>query len=240
MPQPRPTHRVFLEDLADQAADDIAIRGDEAFHAVRVKRLRLEEAVTLFDGRGSVQSAVVAGASGTKSEPVLQLRLAGRRQHLEPLRPRVDVFAAVPKGDRLELMIDQLSQLGVATWRPLLCERGSEGPSTAKLARLQRVTVESAKQCGRAYLLEIGGPVTFHAAASMDRVVIADASGKPYDAAVQDPTRLVVGPEGGLTKAEIDLAHTSGCLVARFGPHIMRIETAALAAAGHMLVRTVR
>jgi 16S rRNA (uracil1498-N3)-methyltransferase len=145
-------------------------------------------------------------------------------------RPELTLLAAAPKGDRLEGMIDGLSQVGVGTWSPLLSERTVVEPRAGKLERLHRVAIEAMKQCGRAWLLEIGESVGFDTALA-GRVVMADASGAPYQRTGAEKLTLLIGPEGGWSEAELATARVAGVQVARFGVHTMRTETAAMVAA---------
>ena len=151
--------------------------------------------------------------------------------------PRVHVHSATPKGGRVDEMIDALSQVGAAAWSPLRTARGVVDPRDTKMERLERIAIEASKQCGRAWKLELG------AAKSLDdvlhlggRVLVADASGQEYeDRGRTDEIHLLVGPEGGWTVEEIEAMRRAGTAVVRFGPHVMRIETAAVVGVGVIL-----
>ncbi len=222
-----PAHRVHFSDLA-AAAQGVPLRleGDEANHAARVKRVRPGETVALFDGLGLVAHAEVTRAEAGK-RPVLEV-IPGPARRVAPTLPRVEVWCPPPKGDRLEQMIDQLSQAGVAAWRPLRTARAER--EAFRTDRLERAAVESAKQCGRAWLLTIGPWADLGEALADDRALLADAGGRPAVPGGADAV-LLVGPEGGWTPDELEQARAAGRSVVRFGPHAMRIETAALAGA---------
>ena len=232
MPEDRPpAHRIYFSDLAAlPGPGPISIDGPEAHHAANAKRLRAGERVELFDGRGAVALASIA-AIRTGKRAALDLD-AGPPALVPPARPRVEVWCPPPKGDRPETMIDQLSQLGVSVWRPLRTARAER--DAFRPDKLERVAIESAKQCGRAWLLEVGEWAEFEDAVRDERACLADASGRPARAADAD-TVLLLGPEGGWTPDEIDLARATGRAVVRFGPHVMRIETAAVAGAACLL-----
>lgn len=253
-------HRIHAEHLPERLDDlprrRLIIDGPEAEHALRVKRLVPGEAVEVLDGRGRVARGTV-GDGGT-SEP----RRPRRDWTLElvldslgpaaPARPVLHVCSATPKGGRVDDMIDQLAQAGAAAWSPLLTARGVVDPRDSKLARLERIAREASKQAGRAWDLALGDPVAFASAVdpgwacrSMDvlssaagqgvRVLIADAGGEPPGDLLNAPAglmRLLIGPEGGFTDEELALANERGAKRVRFGPHTMRIETAAVVAAG--------
>ena len=223
-------HHVYFPDLRDPLPLQVVLSGPEAHHAARVKRLEVGAAVRLCNGQGLLAAARVADVRKVRGE--WEVVLDGPQRLDAPrVRPRLDVYAAAPKGERLEELIDGLSQVGAAAWRPLLAVRTVVEPRAAKLQRLERVAVESLKQSGRAWLLEIGEPLTFQAAlASAPRVVVADGSGEPYAAVGADHIALLIGPEGGWAPAELGAAREAGATIARFGPHIMRVEVAAVVA----------
>ncbi len=229
-------HRVYFSDLAGVGPGSVlTIGGEEANHAARVKRVRPGESVGLFDGRGLVASgAVIRAESGKRA--VLEVSIGGVERS-DPLSPRLEVWCPPPKGDRLEQMIDQLSQLGVGAWRPLRTARAER--DAFRPDKLGRVAVESAKQCGRAWLLEVGDWASFDHAIADPRAVLADASGRPGSPADSD-TVLLLGPEGGWTETELEQARAAGRCALRFGPHVMRIETAAVAGAACLLSKTTQ
>lgn len=227
-------HRIFTDGPITPAPSEITISGDEARHAVRVKRLETGDPVELLDGRGTIASCSLAGSEKRGQEWGIRLRVLAVRQAPQT-RPRVDVVSAAPKGPRLAEMIDQLSQVGAALWAPLDSARSVVEPGAAKLDRLGRVAAEAAKQCGRAWRLEIGPRIDFATAIAGPDAIVADASGKPYQATGSDTIRLIVGPEGGWDQNELAAARAAGRRVARFGPHTMRIETAVIAAVAVIL-----
>lgn len=236
--QNRPiAHRVHYPDLSragvgtDQRPFELVVDGPEAHHAGRVKRLRAGEQIELFDGQGMVAQAEVRSVTTGKRAGLVLMVAApvpvGR------VSPRVEVWCPPPKGDRLETMIEQLSQLGVAAWHPLRAERTER--DEFRRDKVERAAIESAKQCGRAWIIEIGAWTTFDDALHGARCVLADASGIRFDSESGGDTALLLGPEGGWTAGELDRFRATGRPVVRFGPHVMRIETAAVAAAGVLL-----
>lgn len=230
-------HRVHLEGAWSGPGSVVAIGGDEARHALRTKRLRPGEPVELFDGAGRVAMGEVetpTGARGNRERELL-VRVISERV-VEQESPRIEVWSATPKGARVDELVEGLSEVGAASWVPLRAARTVVDPRPAKLDRLRRLAVESAKQCGRAWILEIDRERTFSDALTPRagvRIVLADGGGGSYQPVGVAPevVRLLIGPEGGWTDAEREQARSAGAVVARFGPHLMRIETAAVAAA---------
>ncbi len=232
-PSDAPAHRVVVEGALPAAGQVVQIDGDEARHALSVKRLRVGERVDVLDGRGGVARATLMEPLVANAKPrnqVLRLSVISVERVAEVM-PKVEVWSATPKGDRLTDLVDQLSQVGAASWTPLVTQRTQADPPEHKRDRLRRVAVEAMKQCGRAWLLTIGEPMALSAAmmGGVD-VVVADASGGPYVPSGHGVIRVLVGPEGGWTPEELAMLKSSGARVARFGPHVMRIETAAVAA----------
>lgn len=205
--------------------------GEEAEHARRVKRLRPGDAVLLLNGRGLVARAEVVEAKREFRARVLAERVEA------PLAPAVEVWSATPKGARLDDMLDGLTQVGAAAWRPMHTARGVVDPRDSKLARMDRVVREACKQSGRAWLMRLDAPAAFEDALRVARegpatvVVLADASGGPLERFDAESARLLIGPEGGFTHEEIDAARAAGAGVVTLGAHAMRIETAAVVGA---------
>ncbi len=229
-------HRVFIEH-APAVGGVLTIAGDEARHAVRVRRLDAGDRLELLDGRGGVSTGVIAsvGKDGRTGEWQVVVRVEAARR-VEPPTPRVEVWCPAPEGDRARGMIDQLSQVGAASWTPLVSARCGPHAAGARVERLARIAVESAKQCGRAWLLSIepGGPRPLAEALRADAgraVIVCDASGGAPMIAGAGAVRVVVGPEGGFAPAELELARASGVQLAGLGPHALRTETAAVVAA---------
>lgn len=222
-----------LSDLASRALGEVLIiSGEEADHARRVKRLEIGDRVTLLTGRGTTALAEVADARRDFRVRLLSIDAA------PPVTPAVDVLAATPKGPRLDDMIDALAQAGARSWRPLRTKLGVVDPREGKLARMERIAREASKQSLRAWDLALLEPVDFAAAiapTSPGLLVIADRDARPYPRAGAAEIRLLIGPEGGWTPAELAQAREAGAVAASFGPHTMRIELAAAIACAIVL-----
>lgn len=245
-------HRFFSP--AFDLHERVPVTGEEAHHAVRSKRLEVGEAVELFDGRGATAAGVVESITRPTKQSGFMVTVEIRDRQVVPAsKPRIEVFAAPPKGDRLEMMIDQLSQVGADEYVPLLAERTVVEPRTGKMERLRRVALESMKQCGRAWTMEIGDPVELRAVVEDSAresgviTLVADAGGVRLESCVRagiadSVIRVIVGPEGGLSPEELAMCREHGVRSMSLGAHVLRIETAAVvaAAAVAMLVRSDR
>ena len=237
-------HRIWVDNAVLEPGAEVAILGEEAAHAALVKRVRTGETVGLLDGRGGWAQAIVlpgpAIPKGKRAARDAELRVRVQScERQSPPSPRVEVLTATPKGVRADELVDQLSQVGASAWGPLATARGVVDPGAHKLDRLERIAREACKQCGRAWVLDVLPAHTIQNALRADtstRVVLCDGGGEPYRSLDHAPqaasVRLLIGPEGGWSPEELALARAAGATVARFGPYAMRIETAAVVAAG--------
>jgi 16S rRNA (uracil1498-N3)-methyltransferase len=226
------SERFFL-DAAPRGGRAL-LAGDEARHLARVLRAAIGDEVRVFDGTGCEWVARVAaiGRDEVTLEVVGELPVAPAAE-----RP-VTLAVALPKGERQKWLVEKLTELGAARLVPLVTERGVAEATPAALERLRRVVVEACKQCGRTRLMEIGGPATIAeacaAATPGGRVILCDPAGPPLVARAIGPAAAVlglVGPEGGFTVGEVAAAEAAGAVRASLGPHVLRVETAAIALA---------
>ena len=227
------THRMYHPTLSDVLpGSPVEVLGEEAQHAARVKRLGVGDRVELLSGRGLRGIGAIADIHKARSgEWALAVNLAEVRLEPKPV-PHVEVWASPPKGERLEWMIDQLSQVGVAVWRPLITERTIVEPRQGKLDRLHRIAIESMKQCGRAWVMEIGEAVDFAAALMpMPDVQIALAHAGGGAGCSVRSSRLLVGPEGGWSVSELARAADAKVAKVGLGRHVLRTETATVVGA---------
>ncbi len=217
----------------------VQVTGEEAHHAVRVKRVEVGETIELLDARGSVARTRVAGTRKLpKSSPdgLWALDLTIDAVELRPApTPRIEVCLAPPKGDRLDQLVDQLSQVGADAWIPLHSDHAVSDPENLRHERLARIAYESMKQCGRAWSLEILPAMSFAEAiapAPDTAIILADASGSPPATPHAPRVRILIGPEGGFSASELDRARAANIAIARLGPNVLRMETAAALAVG--------
>ncbi|MEO1128647.1 MAG: RsmE family RNA methyltransferase [Planctomycetota bacterium] len=223
-------HTLFVSDL-DFSDDHLTVGGPEAEHAVRVKRVGVGDRVRLLNGTGDVLTCVVSSARKREMQVDVECRERAEKEH-----PAVHVMGATPKGPRLEKMIDQLAQVGAASWSALATKLGVVDPGANKLDRMVRVATEGAKQSGRAWIMDLGGKTTLERALEGDAsLVVCDGSGGAYRPTGAAAVRVLVGPEGGFLPEEIEMVRQAGGQVLRLGPHAMRIETASVVGASRVL-----
>jgi len=210
----RSAAHVLVNDLDSCDLDDIADH-----HLRRVLRLRDGESVTLTDGRGRWRAACWT-TSGV--EPVGETVTVERG-------PEIAVALAIPKQDKPEWTVSKLVECGVDRIILLHCERSvvrwDAGRSERNVERLERVARSALEQSRRVHRCVIEGPVS--ASAVLPEAVAAEPGGRHLEAG----DRLVaIGPEGGWSPSEVDLAHDR----VELADTVLRVETAALVAAVKM------
>jgi 16S rRNA (uracil1498-N3)-methyltransferase len=228
--------RVFVPGpLAGRASVELA--GTAANHVVRVLRLRAGDAVTLFDGRGGEYAAKI---DQVRRDIVLVQLVEHRAVEREsPLA--ITLAQGISRGERMDLVLQKATELGVRRIVPVCTERSvvrlDEAQGARKLQHWRAVVAAACEQCGRNRLPELDAPTALHA-------LLAEPPGEGLrillsprgDLRLADLTEVgsgvtvLIGPEGGLTEDEGRLAVQRGYRAMRFGPRILRTETAALAA----------
>lgn len=215
----------------------IELTGDEGRHAVSVKRTSVGEQIELVDGHGTRAVITVTGVSGKD-------RLVGVVDCVasEPApRPTVTVIQALPKAARSELTVDLLTQAGADVIVPWQAGRSvaNWGKKQDKgLAKWRAAARAAAKQSRRSRIPEIT-PVGDQAAvaaliqaAPLALMLHEDATGKITDQPVAqvDSVVLIIGPEGGISPAELDAFTTAGAHPVRLGPEVLRTASAGMVA----------
>jgi 16S rRNA (uracil1498-N3)-methyltransferase len=151
---------------------------------------------------------------------------------------RLEVAVPLPKGDRAQFLIEKLTELGVTSVVPLATARSVVRPRDAKLEKLRRYVIEASKQCGRNVLLEVKPLINWEAYCTGSDLPMVRCIAHPGGPDRLPPpgidVAVAVGPEGGFTDAEIDLAQKAGWVLVDLGPRILRMETAAIVTADRL------
>lgn len=238
---------VFLVEPARLGDDLVAVVGPEGRHAAVVRRIGVGERVDLTDGAGSVASCEVVESSRTG----LICRVLSRREEAAA-SPRFVVVQALPKGDRGELAVGMLTEVGADTvvpWSAARCVTRWNGERADKgLSKWRSTAREAGKQARRAWLPEVA-PL----ASTADVVSLLSAAACPVvlhesaDTALGGLTVpdsgdvvLVVGPEGGIGDEELARFAAAGAQAVRLGPTVLRTSTAGVAAVAALMSRTAR
>lgn len=225
----------------------VTVEGDEAHHAVAVRRLRVGERVVLTDGLGTS----VVGEVASTGKRVFAVTVVSVTSAPAP-EPAVTVVQALPKGDRGELAVEVLTEVGVARVVPWAAARSVavwKGERADKsLAKWRSTAREAAKQARRSWF-----PVVDPLATTADVVALVAAAGlavvlheeasvplASLEVPAGGPVVVVVGPEGGLAEEEVAAFVAAGAVAVRLGAEVLRTSTAGVAAVAALLARTSR
>jgi len=224
----------LLVPLGGPAPAELRVDG-AAFHHLRVLRVAEGEALEVFDGKGRAFDARVLAVEKDHA----RLRL-GPPRTVSPGRP-IDIVQALPKGDKLELVLQKGTELGAHAFYPVLSERSvlrlSPARADERRKRWQRIVSEAARQCGRSDV-PVVHPVrslveAVQALPAGTRVLVLDEEEREVRlaaaAGAEAALALVIGPEGGLSRAELNSLRSLGAVAVSLGPLVLRTETAALA-----------
>ncbi len=225
----------FYSPPETRKGDSILVRGDEAHHICRVFRKRSGERIVVVDGEGNEFSCVVEKC---KPESVEVKILSMRRRPKEPAL-RVTLACAVPKGDKMDLLIEKATEIGVHKIIPLLTERSTvRSVGNEKLARWKRLTISALKQSERSFLPRIEKIRSFAELEEDLRSYSWGVVGWELSrrrimevAFPEEPVNglmVIVGPEGGLTESEVERLRKRRILDVWLGERKLRCETAAI------------
>ncbi|MFK4064590.1 16S rRNA (uracil(1498)-N(3))-methyltransferase [Streptomyces sp. NPDC029674] len=243
------TAPVFVVDDFTAGADGrYVLDGPEGRHAVSVKRLHAGEDVVLTDGAGRWAQCVVLDTEG-KDRLVVTLGAVAE----EPAEsPRITVVQALPKGDRGELAVETMTETGVdavVPWTAARCITQWKGDRGLKaLAKWRATAREAGKQSRRVRFPEIADAASTKQVAALladaDFAAVLHEEGSEPLATAELPAAghivLVVGPEGGVSPAELTAFAEAGARPYRLGRSVLRTSTAGTAATALLLGRTGR
>jgi 16S rRNA (uracil1498-N3)-methyltransferase len=230
-------HRCFI-DNDRWGTDPLRPSESESHHILHVLRVRDGDSIQLFNGRGE---EAVARVCRHDDDSVLLERLDS--QFTPKRRLNLTLIQAVLKGNRMEMLVEKATELGVSRIIPVTTTRSiprfDHAKATSKRERWERIAVSAAKQCGTPWLPSIATPTTIDAALKQQTgpVLLAslEAQTRPLEAVISQlrahiPSELsvVIGPEGDLTPDETTLLLTSGALPVSLGHLTLRAETAAI------------
>ena len=229
--------RYFVEGIR-HAGDVVTIGGGDARKIATVLRLRDGARIEVVDSGGSLFDATIE----VRDRNVLATLVAELPVENESGRSRVDIAQAVPKGQKMDFVVEKSTELGAAAILPFLSERtiARDAVGAAKVERWRRIAKTAAQQSGRRDVPNVETPMEFDRL--LERFGEYDAVLFPWELAPREPARerlpaitagarrvlVVVGPEGGFTHAEAEAARDRGAHWLWLGRRILRTETAAM------------
>jgi len=222
-------HRFFVDPDA-MVGERFAIPPAIERQVRSVLRLGDGDRIVLLPGDGSDAVCRLAGEDCVVEE---------RRPVASEPRHRLTVVQALLKGDALEEVVQHATEVGVARFRLVVTERCvARELSPRKLERLRVIAREAAEQSERGIVPAVEPPVTLSEAFEPGSVMLFERHKGLRLAAVEPPSNVIIGPEGGFSAAEVTAAERAGVMLAGLGPRILRSETVAVAAAAVVLSRT--
>jgi len=198
---------------------------EEAHHVLMVLRGRVGDALEVVDADRHLFVAELR----ERSEATILEVLDAPEEEVE-----VFLYQAVPKGGRMDLVVEKATEVGVTKVVPLVTQRGIVEPRGGKVERWRRVAKAAARQSLRMDVPEVLEPVYFAEAARQagdNGVLLHNAPGlDSLEDMIDSPVGLFVGPEGGWSEEEMRLAREAGLAFAQLGPYRLRSETAGMVA----------
>jgi 16S rRNA (uracil1498-N3)-methyltransferase len=228
--------RAFSPMELSEGDDELVLDEDESHHLGKVLRVQVGSFVEILDGRGSLVEAEISELD----RKATRVKILGRKS-VAPPNPFFRIAVAMTKANRWEEIIRPLTEMGVGRITPLVTERTevriSSGKEMDKLGKWRKLAIEACKQSGNPWLPEIDLPVRFGELLSDKErasfiASLRSHSVKPLVDFERKPSNalLIIGPEGGWTKGEEDLALEKEVIPFSLGSSVLRTETAALCA----------
>jgi len=233
--------RYFFIEQAKSTGSTFIITGSDARHIKTVLRLKPGDKIGLLDGKGfEYEAEVVDLSAGRVKVSVI------RRFPLDAESPvQITVVQGFLKEKKMDGLVRQLSELGIIKWIPFIADRSVPRPDKKQLlARTKRwgkISKEAIKQCKRGCIMEIGDTVSFEEILNLSqaadlKIAFWEDELQPLNAKLPGSDckikkiYVLLGPEGGFTRQEIESARDRGFVTASLGPRILRSETATVAA----------
>lgn len=230
----------FYVDRRDITGSKATIRGEDVKHITKVLRLGIGDTITVCDGN----STEFDGKIEKVTKETVVVRLCGARETGTEPPVKVTLFQSIPKGSKMDLLIQKGTELGIASFVPVFTSRTvvklkSDKDEAKKVRRWQRIAEEAAKQSRRGRVPEVLRPVVFSEAlrrmeefdlAVMPVVAERDLtlSSIPCRRGEVGTIAILIGPEGGFDEREFLEAKSRGIYTVKLGPRILRTETAGL------------
>lgn len=226
----------FYTNNALALGDSIQLSESAAAHATRALRLNVGDKAILFNGDGFDYDCELTSIK--KNTVIAKITAANKINNESPLH--ITLLQAISSGDRMDYTIQKAVELGVTNIQPITSQRSvvklSPERAEKRIEHWQNVAISACEQSGRAAVPQVATPLSLQQWLAVNPVnnvtrILLNPVGALRLAEIKSPTgeiQLLIGAEGGLTQAEIDLATTHGFQSVVLGARILRTETAAL------------
>lgn len=225
--------RFFVDEINGGHA---YISGDDAKHISRVLRMSIGEEVTLCDGNGHDYIAKIDSMGDS-----IELTILSMSENIAEPTLELNLYQAIPKLDKMDLIVQKSVELGVSKITPVLTERCVSRPNkqsmSRKIERYQKIALSAAKQSGRGIVPQIMPMISYQEAveevAASTGILFYECGGESLNKLISKNTHhvsILIGSEGGFSVEEVNLAKESGIKIATLGKRILRAETAPISA----------
>ncbi|HLF54246.1 MAG TPA: RsmE family RNA methyltransferase [Candidatus Nanoarchaeia archaeon] len=227
--------RVRLYVLEAEIGKKITLTKEQVRH-LKVLRLTEGAKIRVFDGKGREFEAVCSGKV-SEGHIAIEREVKGRK---EP-NLKITLAIAVPKGNRMDFLVEKVSELGVINIVPMICSRSVVKPSEMKVERWKKIAIEACCQSDRNIVPMVSKPIAFGellpTIKNYNHAFLCHPTGQllAEEYCECQSALIIVGPEGDFTQAEMDAAEEAGCTLVSLGPTILRVETAGITAVAQLI-----
>ena len=237
-----PAPRLYQAISPLEPGQTVSLDAKTSHHLTRVLRTRKDSEVILFNGDGFEYPSTLLNENSKKCSVRINDKI--NVQNESPLN--ITLFQGISRSDRMSTCLQKSTELGINIIVPVICEKTKinlkGGQAKKKQQHWKQIIISACEQSGRCVIPELKPIITYENALSKSQValkVILDPESKTGINNLKQPTKdiyLMVGPEGGLTQKELDLASQSNFTGINLGPRILRTETAGPACIAAMQV----
>ena len=231
--------RYFFVNSLKPKDSMINITGSDARHIRAVLRLKPGDTIGLLDGKGfEYQAEIVELSPGSVNASIIRCCPSTAESPIQ-----VTFAQGFLKERKMDGIVRQLCELGITKWLPFIAERSVPMPNKEQLLtrtiRWEKIAQEAVKQCRRGRIMKIGETATFTEVLNLARgfdlkIAFWEDEPRPVQAITPEgrvhSVLALIGPEGGFTRKEIEIAKAHGFVTAGLGPRVLRAETATVAA----------
>lgn len=230
----------FFVDPQYIGPETITVEGENYNHIKNVLRLKKDDSIVICDGLGTDYSGYIEDFG----QGIVKVKIIKTERNKTEPPVKVTLYQGLPKADKMEYIIQKSVELGIARIVPVITGRtivklDGAKDSEKKTSRWQKIASEAAKQCNRGIIPSVELPITFKVA--LNSVKESGFNLIPYEneqevtlsssltkASGNRDISFFIGPEGGFTEEEVDMAKKSGVISVSLGPRILRTETAGI------------
>lgn len=234
--------KLFIDFIPN---DKIILNEEQSRHIAKSLRMQVGDTLMLTCGDGNDYGCLI----GQIDNKQVILSVCYKQANNSEPSVKVTLFQGVPKGDKMEDIIQKCTELGVSSIAPVLTKRAISRPdeksAKKKRTRYQKIALEAAQQSGRGIIPEIGEMQTLKQAVQNDnsdiKILFYEGGGEPLTKLIDSNTKSVsiyIGPEGGFEADEVELIKDNGGMVATLGKRILRTQTAPVCALSAIMLLT--